>query len=289
MTTNRLGIDGCAGYLFAVVLFLSLTGCGEEIDANRKVITVSGSTSVAALMTKLGEIWQKQSGIAVEVQGTGSSAGIRAVANGISQIGMLSREVIPNELGAGVNSTVLAYDNIAVVVNGANSVERLSVEQLLAIYRGEIINWQEVGGSDQPIVVVTRDPASGTRTAFEKMVGLVGAEGRFGEERAGHQVSTVVRTAQVGASNGAVKMVVSRNRFAIGYISEGSVDDTLRMVTLDSQSNRASKSQSQRIIRPFVLIAANNKTTSASRKFLHWLRSEAAQKIVAELGYIPVI
>ena len=183
---------------------------------------------VTELMEVLGETFgHKNSNVVVEVQGTGSSAGIRAANDGTSEIGMSSRGVADNELEQGVQKTILAHDGIAIVVNNANGVVDLAAEQISSIYRGEITNWSAVGGSDSPIVVITRDPASGTRGAFEEIMKLQDLDEN------GNKFSAIFSGAQVAAGNGAVKTMVAQNEYAIGYLSLGSVDDSLKALSVN--------------------------------------------------------
>ncbi|CAM3790108.1 phosphate ABC transporter substrate-binding protein [Parendozoicomonas haliclonae] len=269
--------------LAAGALSLVLSGCGESSAPDADAVSVSGSTSVTELMEVLGEHWHKQSKVIVEVQGTGSSAGIHAANQGTSHIGMSSREVAGDELVSGVTTSVLAYDGIAVVVNSSNTIAGLSTAQVAAIYRGEASNWQDVGGEDLPIVLVTRDPASGTRVAFEDIMGLKA------EDERGNIVSTIARTAQVAPGNGAVKMTVAQNSHAIGYISLGSVDGSLKSVSIDGieASMDTIADKSYKIIRPFVLMHAGQEASKNSEAFLTWLLSDEAQNIVSAEGYIP--
>ena len=189
-------------------------------------ITVSGSTSVTNVMEVLGETYQQLTNKIVEVQGTGSSAGIRAAKDGTSMIGISSRDVKDNEKTADTKEIVIARDGIAVTINNNNTVTNLSKEQIAKIYRGELKNWSQVGGENRPIVVVTRDAASGTRGAFEDIMKLK-------RDINGIKVSAITATAQVGNGNGMVKTIVANNPYAIGYISLGSVDDSLHAVSVD--------------------------------------------------------
>lgn len=270
--------------LGAVGVSAALVGCGGDAATQTQTISVSGSTSVTELMEVLGETFaQKNSNVVVEVQGTGSSAGVRAANDGTSEIGMSSRGVADSEMDAGISQTVLAHDGIAVVVNNANGIVDLSSEQISSIYRGEITNWSAVGGSDSPIVVVTRDPASGTRGAFEEIMSLQA------RDENGNKYSAIFSGAQVAAGNGAVKTTVAQNNYAIGYISLGSVDDSLKALSVDgaeaSGANIASGSYG--VARPFVLM--HGELSSASESYLKWMLSSEGQKIVEEKGYIPVI
>ena len=272
--------------IFGVVgLSLALTGCGGPSEDSASSVNVSGSTSVTELMEVLGETWEKGSGVVVEVQGTGSSAGIRAANDGTSQIGMSSRGVSAEELDGDIEKFTLAHDGIAVVVNNENAISDLSIEDISAIYRGDINNWQDVGGADQPIVVVTRDPASGTRGAFEDIMSLKEKDAN------GNTISTIINTAQVAPGNGAVKTTVAQNDLAIGYISLGSVDESLKplMVGGIEASDENISNGSYGIARPFVLLFSPENQSESSTAYLEWLSSPDAQSVVAEMGYIPVI
>ena len=272
--------------LGAIGVAATLVGCGGADTQSSLSVSVSGSTSVTELMEVLGETFQNSNPqVVVEVQGTGSSAGIRAANDGTSQIGMSSRAVMEDELNAGVEKFTLAHDGIAVVVNNSNGVVDMTTDQISAIYKGEITNWNEVGGSDNPIVVVTRDPASGTRGAFEDIMSL-----KMTTED-GKKVSAISASAQVAAGNGAVKTTVAQNDFAIGYISLGSVDNSLKALKVNgieaSDSNISSGAYG--VARPFELMFSGENQSEASRAYLDWMLTEEAQQIVKEKGYISVI
>lgn len=245
-------------------------------------ITVSGSTSVTNVMEVVAETYSKETGIDVEVQGTGSSAGVRAANDGTSMIGMASREVARKEVTADTDLIVMARDGIAVAVNNSNSVKGLTKDQIAKIYRGETKNWKEVGGDDKPIVVVTRDTASGTRAAFEDILKLQ-------RKINGMKVSTITQTAQVGNGNGMVKTIVANNEFAIGFISLGSVDDSLTALAVDGVAATDANivADKYKIARPFVLLVKKDAAKEA-RDFIAYILSDKGQSIVASEGYIPV-
>ena len=245
-------------------------------------ITVSGSTSVTNVMEVLGETYQQLTNKTVEVQGTGSSAGIRAAKDGTSMIGMSSRDVKDNEITADTKQIVIARDGIAITVNNKNTVTNLSKEQIAKIYRGELKNWSQVSGKNSPIVVVTRDAASGTRGAFESIMSLT-------RKINGITVSAISATAQVGNGNGMVKTIVANNPYAIGYISLGSVDGSLSAVSVDGAvpSTASIISGDYTIARPFILLVKEDITAQAN-EFIDYILSEDGQKLIEEQGYIRV-
>lgn len=250
--------------------------------AQASTVTVSGSTSVAHVMEVLAENYQNTAKKNVEVQSTGSSAGIRAAKNGTSMIGMSSRNVKESELNSDTKEIVIARDGIAAAVNNANPVQNLTQEQISKIYRGEIKNWSEVGGESKPIVVVTRENGSGTRGAFEEIMKLQRTVN-------GHKVTAISPTAQVGNGNGMIKTIVANNQYAIGYISLGSVDDSLRAVDVNgvAATDENIAAGDYQIARPFIVLMDKNAHVNA-RDFVDYILSEDGQSIVTEEGYIRV-
>ena len=108
-------------------------------------ITIAGSTSVAPVMEVLADDYMKlNGGVTIEIQQTGSSAGITSTIEGVCDIGMASRELKDSETSQGVSSQVIAIDGIAIIVNNNNTVDTLSAEQIKDIYTGAITTWSEV-------------------------------------------------------------------------------------------------------------------------------------------------
>ncbi|ODQ01182.1 MULTISPECIES: phosphate ABC transporter substrate-binding protein [Salinivibrio] len=250
----------------------------------QETVSISGSTSVTEVMEVLAETYHQQhQDTYIEVQGTGSSAGIKAAKNGTSYFGMASRELKASEKESSLKETVIARDGIAVVVNNANGVKNLTADQIAKIYRGEITNWSNVGGENKPIVLVTRDTASGTRGAFESIMGLK-------RKVNGMKVSAISQKAQVANGNGVVKTIVANNPLAIGYISLGSVDDSLKALSVDGHAptTEAVAAGDYKVARPFLVLHKEGTTSAAADDFLNWVLSADGQKIVANQGYIAV-
>ncbi len=251
--------------------------------AANETISVVGSSSVSPLMEVFGETYSKANNVTVEVQGPGSSAGIRVAHDGSADFGMSSRSLKTEEEGPSIKEVVIARDGIAVVVNPKNPVTNLTKEQVSEIYKGDITNWKQVGGNDQPIVVATRDTASGTRGAFEDIMSLK-------KKINGIKVSAISQRAQVASGNGQLKTTVANNPFAIGYISLGSVDNTVKPLSIDGHqpSVAAIKSGDYSVQRPFIVVYKDGRPSSQALEFLSWMTSADAQKIVADKGFISV-
>lgn len=272
----------------------ALAGCGanqevggEESTGNdtqdaSKVIMV-GSTSVDPLANKFAEAYKAQNADAViEIQGVGSSAGIKAAIDGTATIGMSSRDIKEEELAEGLVETVIAKDGIAVAVHPDNPVKNLTQDQIRAIFMGEITNWSEVGGNDEEIIVVSRESGSGTRSAFEELMGIL-------VEKDGEEVSGLVSSALQAEGTGAVKSNVAGKTNAIGYVSIGYVDDTIATVQVDGVDATAENiiAGTYPVARPFVLVT-KGEPAGLDKEFIDFMLSEEGQAIVTEEGYVAI-
>ena len=232
-------------------------------------IEVGGSTSVTPLMELFAEEYKKlHPHIQVNINGTGSGDGITN-AGVIYQIGMSSRELTPTELGRGLIVETIAIDAIAVIVNNSNPASNLTIEQIRGIYTGEITNWSQVTGGAKtgPIAVISREEGSGTRGAFEEIAGFQGR---------------LVRGANEFTSTGSILSAVATNADSIGYISLGSMNNSIKALSISnvvpSQANVINGTYT--IARPFIVMSSNS-AHPETRAFLEWMFSPTAQGIVS--------
>ena len=258
----------------AAVMALSLAACGGNNGLSGKVAT-DGSTSMQKVIMSLKETFEgENSGVEVTYNPTGSGSGIKAVQEGRCDIGLSSRALKAEEEEQGLVGTVLAYDGIAVIVNPENTVEDLTVEQIAAIYKGEITNWSEVGGMDAEIVLVGREAGSGTRSGFEEIVG----------------VEDLCQYRQELTSTGDVITAVSQNPGAIGYASLASVKDTVKAIKVGgvAPSDETVKDETYAIQRPFVLVTKEGTAlTETAQAFFDFITSEAAREVITAAGVVP--
>ena len=257
--------------LIAALVLASACGKGSG-NAARTVepytIEVGGSTSVSPLMEMFAENYQHaKPHIKVNINGTGSGDGINN-AGALYQIGMSSRELTPSEQGKGLKETVIAIDGIAVIVNKSNQINNLSVDQIRDIYTGAITDWSQVGGAAGRIAVISREEGSGTRGAFEEIVKFQGK---------------LLSGANESTSTGAIKAGIAQNPNAIGYISLGSLDDTIKAISVDGVTPVTANvtSGSYKIARPFIVLAGNN-LHAESAAFIEWMLSAEGQAIVSK-------
>ena len=193
---------------------------------------------------------------------------------GRCDIGLSPRTLKDEEKAAGLTETVLCYDGIAVIVNPENTVEDLTLEQIAAIYTGEIKNWSEVGGSDAEIVLIGREAGSGTRSGFEEIV----------------EVKDKCQYRQELSSTGDVITTVAQNPGAIGYASLASVKDTVKAVKVGgvTPSEATVKDGTYAIQRPFVLATKTDaKLNDAAQAFFDYVTSADANEIIVAAGVVP--
>lgn len=241
-------------------------------------ITITGSTSVDKPLTAMiDEFTALNPDLTINYTGTGSSAGIADTLAGANDIGASSRNLKDEEKVDGLKEVTFAYDGIAVAVNPANPVKDISTEDLAKIYSGQITNWKDLGGNDADIVVVSREGASGTRSAFEELIKLEDAGG-------------LVENATVVEGNGNVQTSVAGNENAIGYVSFSFIDNTVKSLTVNGVDATAenAKSGEYPLSRPFLFVYMEDKATPAVKAFIDYALSDDGQGFVEEHGGIKV-
>ena len=283
--------------LLCLVLALSLVACGQKTEpvataaapaaapaateasaAPAKLsgtVSTDGSTSMEKVIGALGEAFMEANpDVTFTYNPTGSGSGIQAVQEGRCDIGLSSRALKDEEKAAGLTETILCYDGIAVIVNPENTVEDLTLEQIAAIYTGEIKNWSEVGGADAEIVLIGREAGSGTRSGFEEIV----------------EVKDKCQYRQELSSTGDVITTVAQNPGAIGYASLASVKDTVKAVKVGgvAPSEATVKDGTYAIQRPFVLATKTGvQLGDAAQAFFDYVTSADANEIIVAAGVVP--
>lgn len=273
------------GALLVTMVGATFVGCGSNSSEGKNntasnggsvTISISGSTSVGPLMEKIQEKYEEENNnVTLEIQQNGSGAGIKDVISGISEIGMSSRE-LKDEEKTSVQGTTVAYDGIALLVNPENTVKNISLEDVKKIYTGEITNWKELGGDDSPIVVVSREEGSGTRDAFQEIVGYKSEE--------------LTKDATISDGSGAVKTTVAGNKNAIGFASFEYIDNTVKALSVNDIEPTAEnvKAGDYKISRPFILVTKEDTLTENGQKLMDFVLSTEGQQIVEENKLITI-
>jgi phosphate transport system substrate-binding protein len=219
---------------------------------------------------------EKNSGkTSVDVSQVGSTAGINSVIDGTASVGMSSRELTAAEIAKGLKTYEIAIDGIAIIVNKDNPVSNLSTAQIRDIFAGNITNWKQVGGNDAEIFVVTREPGSGTRGAFEELVM--------------QKKANITTSAITQGSTGSVTTYIETNKKAIGYVSYGSLKDTVKAVQVDcvAPTTQAIKDKSYKVQRPFLFVT-KGEPAGLAKAFIDFTMSTEGQAILAKHNLVTI-
>ena len=244
----------------------------EEISGN---VALNGSTSMESVILALIEGFAEvQPEVNPQYTGSGSGAGIEGVLGGTCDLGLASRALSDEEKAEGAVENIIALDGVAVVINPENTVTDLTTEQIAKIFTGEITNWSEVGGADGEIAVFGREAGSGTRGAFEEILGIEDACAYMNEY----------------SSTGDVIGNVASNPNAIGYASLSAVDESVTAVAVNgvTPSEETVADGSFAIQRPFVVVTVEGKELSpAAQAFLDYAMSDEVADIITAAGAVP--
>ena len=252
-------------------------GSGKESGGLTGSLSLVGSTSMQNLVDALSEAFMEEhEGVTVTPQYVGSSAGIEAVSKGTADIGNSSRNLKDSEKESGIVENIVAIDGIAVCLDPANTVTDLTKQQLTDIYTGKITNWSELGGSDMPIIVIGREAGSGTRSAFEELLGI---------EDACVYANELDNT-------GAVIARVAATPGSIGYASLDAIDESVISASLEGVAATAEniKAGTYFLSRPFVMATKGeiSEQSELVRAWFDFVLGEEGQKIAANAGLITV-
>jgi len=281
-------IAGAAGTPAAAPVQATAAATASPVSSDGKqTIRISGSTTVLPIVQKAADQYMAAHPDAdIQVSGGGSGVGIQAIGAKTVDIGMSSREVTAAEKAKYPSFVVtsVAQDGIAVVVNPVNTIQFITLDQIRNIYLGKITKWSEITGADVPgtnnqIVVIGRDSASGTRTYFDETVLLK---------------ATPTRQMLEKNSNGAVLQTVAQTPGSIGYISIGFVTKDVKALPIWYNANRiipASidnvKTKTYPISRDLYVIT-NGQPSGLAGDFIQYILSPEGQKIVADEGYVTL-
>jgi phosphate transport system substrate-binding protein len=255
-------------------------------------LNISGSTTILPIATLVAEEFMDEYGGSVTVSGGGSGTGISEAINGLNDIGNASRAAKEKEideaadLGVELVEVVIAIDTICVVTSGnITGVDDLNIEQLSDIFRGEITNWNEVGGPDAQIVLASRDSSSGTYEYFLERV--VQKDKEFEDY-------TFASTALALQSNADVVSTVADNEDTIGYIGlgylRGAVDSGAKLVNVEGiePSLDTARSGEYPISRPLYNYYRKGGLSDMGQAYLDFLLSDEGQALAQSAGFVPL-
>lgn len=269
--------------LILVTSLVFSAGCMGDDDMSSEGIngklTIAGSSTLLPINQECARVLMDNNpNLRISVSGGGSGHGVKAVGSNEVDIGAASRDVKSKEMEEypSIKPVGIGLDSVAIVVHSSNSVGELTMEDASKIFSGEITNWNEVGGSDSDIHVVTREDGSGTRDVFEKFV-IDPYEVEIAAE------------ASVKPSNGEIRASVSRDENSIGFVSLGYIDSSIKGVKIDGVEPAVENvlSEDYKITRTLYLIT-NGEPDELEKAFIDFVLSEGGQEIVEDLGFIKV-
>jgi len=271
-------------FAFAGALLATCVSCAAP---DRQAVTIKGSDTMVALGQQWAEIYMQQhAGSTIQVTGGGSGTGIAALINGTTQICQASRamttsekELVQRRRNAGAFEIPVALDALAIYLNKENPVDHLNTEEVGRIFRGEVTNWNEVGGPDMEIVLYGRENSSGTYVYFKEHV-LANSD--FADRY------------QPLPGTAAVINAVMKDPAGIGYGGIGSASDVkTAAIAKDAASAPVQPTMenvynnSYPLSRPLFWYTAGI-PRGANKQVIDWVLSVDGQKVVADVGYYPL-
>lgn len=269
----------------AVFLGGALLGASPAIAGT---VTVKGSDTMVILAQKWAELYMSQNPrTKIQVTGGGSGIGLAALQNNATDIANASRAIKPAERMACIKAFnknpreyKVALDGLSVYVNSANPITELSLDQLKDIFTGKIRNWQQIGGPDAPIVVYSRENSSGTYEFFKEHV-LKGQD--------------FLASAQTMPGTAALLQAVVKDQNAIGYGGAAYGHDAKILKIKKSEDSSAIEPTAENVIsgkypiwRHLYMYLNPEKDKGETAAFLNWIRSDAGQAVVQDIGYYPL-
>ena len=262
--------------LLSLVMAVSLLTVAASAEKLSGTVATNGSTSMEKVIGILSEQFMEDNDkVTITYDATGSGTGIEAVATGTCDIGLASRNLKDAEVEKGLAATTLALDGIAVIVNENCPVDDLTVEQIAAIFTGEVTDWADFGGKGD-IACIGREAGSGTRDGFESIT----------------KTTDKCVLAQELTSTGAVIAAVKSSENAIGYASYAAVEgqEGIKVLTVEGVECTAENivDGSYVVQRPFNLVTlAEGELSEAAQAFFDYMLSEDAAELITMAGAVP--
>ncbi|NLX14553.1 MAG: phosphate ABC transporter substrate-binding protein [Phycisphaerales bacterium] len=283
MTLNRTWIVGLT--MVGMTAMLAGNVFGQEGETTKGAVTIrlDGSTTVGPVVKEFAAYYMKNNPEAnITVSESGSGNGAKSLINGMCEVASMSRFMKDNEFKAAIDKGVypvahaIAVDGIAVVVHPANPVKGLTSEQVRDIYTGKITNWNQVGGPDRAIIVISRDTNSGTYECFEEIA--------LQKERMAANVEYV-------GSNGAMRQRVQSTPTAIGFLGLGFTDRTVKALEINAVAPNRQTVVSGRypIARPLFLFTNGwPQMGTHLHAFVNLYLTRKGHEIIEAIGFVPV-
>ncbi|MDQ6624062.1 MAG: phosphate ABC transporter substrate-binding protein [Verrucomicrobiota bacterium] len=256
---------------------------GTAVTASAENIVIKGSDTLGAkLVPQLAEQFKAEHpGTSFDIAAEGSATGFAALLDKTAVLAMASRPAKPEEIAMGkakgidLKETIVAYDGIAVIANAANPVEALTRKQVEQIFTGEISDWSAVGGKGGKISVYTRNTSSGTYAEFREMA---------------MKKRDYAPSSQKLAGNEQIAQEVGHNPDGIGYVGLAySKAKGVKVLPVDGAlpTQESVLAKTYPYARP-TFYYTDGEATGMVKAFIDFTISEAGQKIVEQVGFVPI-
>jgi phosphate transport system substrate-binding protein len=264
-------------------LILTLAAAFGFAEAKADRLVIKGSDTLGAkLVPQLAEGFKAQHpGTTFDIAAEGSTTGIAAIIDGTAEIGMSSRRAKSSEVGAAASKgknmkpTIVAYDGVAVIVNSGNPVAKLTRKQVEQIFTGDVQDWSAVGGSGGKISIYTRNTSSGTYSDFKELA---------------MKKRDYAGGSQKMAGNEQIASEVGKNKNGVGYVGMAYTKASgVKVVSIDGStpSVRSVQDHSYPYWRP-TFYYTNGEPSGLAKQFLDYTIGSAGQKIVSQVGFVPI-
>ena len=261
--------------LVTIILLLVTVPFIFAKDLSGELKIAGGTAHLKFMKTIAKNMMRKNPNLKISIEGGGSGVGIKKVGENLVDIGNSGRDLKEDEIKKyGLIPYKIAIDGIAVIVNRNNTIKDLTFEQMARIFSGEISNWKQLGGEDAKINIYTRDAESGTRKTFVKL---------------GLKKGKIASDGIIVNSNGNMKTLVSGDKYGIGYISIGYLDDSVKGLSIEGiNPNTDNVKNGSYEIRRFLYSVTKGEPKGLAKSFIDNLLNEDGQKIIKKYGFIPV-
>lgn len=275
MLKKRMLFSGIA----LVFLLCSAPALAAELDrfaGLEGTLDIAGGTAHIPVMNEAAKrIMSFNPKIRITVAGGGTGIGVQKAGEGLVDIGNTGRALSEEEVSKfGLQSFDFAIDGVAPIVHPNNPLDGLTAQQIRDIFAGRITRWNEVGGPDASIHVFGREEASGTHEVFW---------GRLLNKE------SIIGSTNIVQSNGAMKVAISQDANAIGYMSIGHIDDSVKPLAVDGvmPSQATAVDGTYPVVR-HLYMNTKGEPNPLTQAFIDYIMSEEGAGIISASGYIPV-
>ena len=266
-------------FLLSLTALLIFAGCSKDSGkgALKGELRIAGGTAHLNVEKEIAErLMRENPGLKISIAAGGSGVGIKQVGEGIIDIGNSGRDLKETEISAyGLVPHPMAIDGIAVIVHPSSKINGLTAEQARDIFTGKITSWKVIGGDDSRVNVYTRDAESGTKKTFVNLLL--------------EKDNNIVKSANFVKSNGEMKTAVSNDKSAIGYVSVGYLDSTVKALPVDGVEPTVENIKNRKYrIQRFLYMVTKGEPAGNIKAFIDAVLSDSGQNIVARNHFIPV-